>query len=301
MGQNTQDLGPESSDRSALYLVEDPPVVPVVVFQPQGDTVGNEYQKYMQRRNLSPRTIRLWTETKARFATWLGRCTLTATHREIEEWLWEAQPDLAPASRHAYRKGLRSFYQWAIREGILDVDPTDRVPTPNLPTYRPHPMPTPLLITALNTANTEMRAWLCLGCYQGLRVAEMSSLLWSDVDDQNITVMGKGRKQRTVPSHPAALEAIRALPVNGSRVLGGSNSQKISHHGSVFLKALGVTSQRPMHSLRAWYATELYRASGFDLLLVRDMLGHGSTDTTAIYVGVADGAAAAAVSKLKAA
>ncbi len=262
-----------------------------------GDILAT-FHDWMTRRNLSPQTIRLWVETRARFAEWLGKCTLYATTDDIEEWLWEVQPDLAPASRAAYRKALRAFFQWSVREGHIDVDPTDRVPTPKLPVYRPYPMLTPMLLRAIDTADVEMRAWICLGCYQGLRVAEMSSLLWADVNDENLTVMGKGRKQRTVPTHPQALEAMRALSFTDDLVLGGTTPQKISHYGTTFLRGIGARSTRPMHSLRAWYATELYRASGFDLLLVRDMLGHTSTDITALYVGVGDDAAAKAVSVL---
>lgn len=37
------------------------------------------------------------------------------------------------------------------------------------------------------------------------------------------------------------------------------------------------------HSLRHWYATEVYRASGGDLLLTQRLLGHASLATIAIY------------------
>ncbi len=257
------------------------------------------YHKWMQQRNLSPETVKLWDGVHCRFADWYDHDILKAGSSDIEEWLWEVNPHLAASSRHTYRKALRSYYQWAMRDGLIVADPTDKVPAPKLPTYRPHPMPTELLHKALIAATTTMRALICLGCYQGLRVAEMASLLWADVNHQDITVVGKGRKQRTLPSHPDTLDALWELPRDGPKVMSGMASQTISVTGAAFLRSLGVRSARPMHSLRAWYATELYRASGFDLLLVRDMLGHGSTNTTALYVGLADGAATRAVLKLK--
>lgn len=53
----------------------------------------------------------------------------------------------------------------------------------------------------------------------------------------------------------------------------------------------GATRVRP-HRLRHTYATELAGA-GIDLLVLRDLMGHGSPETTAQYVHLAPEALAA--------
>lgn len=40
------------------------------------------------------------------------------------------------------------------------------------------------------------------------------------------------------------------------------------------------------HSFRKWYATEIYKANGFDIALVQRLLQHSSTATTQRYIGI---------------
>ena len=40
------------------------------------------------------------------------------------------------------------------------------------------------------------------------------------------------------------------------------------------------------HSFRKWYATEIYKANGYDIALVQRLLQHSSTSTTQRYIGI---------------
>jgi site-specific recombinase XerD len=40
------------------------------------------------------------------------------------------------------------------------------------------------------------------------------------------------------------------------------------------------------HSFRKWYATEIYKANGFDIALVQRLLRHSSAATTQRYIGI---------------
>ena len=40
------------------------------------------------------------------------------------------------------------------------------------------------------------------------------------------------------------------------------------------------------HSFRKWYATEIYKANGFDIALVQRLLQHSSASTTQRYIGI---------------
>lgn len=42
------------------------------------------------------------------------------------------------------------------------------------------------------------------------------------------------------------------------------------------------------HSFRKWYATEIYRANGNDILLVQRLLQHSSPSITRRYIGISD-------------
>ena len=40
------------------------------------------------------------------------------------------------------------------------------------------------------------------------------------------------------------------------------------------------------HSFRKWYATEIYKANGYDIALVQRLLQHSSAATTQRYIGI---------------
>ena len=40
------------------------------------------------------------------------------------------------------------------------------------------------------------------------------------------------------------------------------------------------------HSFRKWYATEIYKANGYDIALVQRLLQHSSANTTQRYIGI---------------
>jgi site-specific recombinase XerD len=52
------------------------------------------------------------------------------------------------------------------------------------------------------------------------------------------------------------------------------------------LAAVGLDPRYATHSCRHTYATHLYRASGADLEIVQEQLGHASIKTTTIYAKV---------------
>ena len=51
-------------------------------------------------------------------------------------------------------------------------------------------------------------------------------------------------------------------------------------------KKAGLPSHYSIHSLRHTYATNLYKASGYNLRLVQKQLGHSSPSITQVYADV---------------
>lgn len=260
------------------------------------------YTEYMQRKNLTSKSITQWAMVARRWSEWFDGDHWQATGDDVEAWLWDAQPHLKATSRRNYLKGLRSFYVWGQRTGRCGHDPTADVVKPREPVLRPDPVQTADVRRAIDSAGPVMAAVLSLAAYAGLRCAEISALRWRDIDDTGIRVQGKGRRERRVPLHPqiaGALEPLRHDPAPDGRIFGWS-PEMVSQRGSAYLRALGVDVRKPMHGLRAWFATRLYEVSGHDLLLVRETLGHSSVHTTAMYAQVADDAAASAVASIAA-
>jgi integrase/recombinase XerC len=143
----------------------------------------------------------------------------------------------------------------------------------------------------------------------GLRSAEVRALRLADVDMgmRRVRVVGKGDRERLVPIEGAFFDEcaayLRTERPSGCRtpecfvvLRGPTRGGRISEAGlrkvfRVHRSRTGATRVRP-HRLRHTYATEL-AAAGIDLLVLRELMGHASPETTAKYVHLAPEALAA--------
>jgi integrase/recombinase XerC len=151
----------------------------------------------------------------------------------------------------------------------------------------------------------------------GLRAAEVRSLLLMNVDRgmRRVRVVGKGNKERTVPVDAAFFVELGNY-LRSERPPGCSTSEcfvvlRGPTRGAAMTEAgmrrifrthrerSGSTRVRP-HRLRHTYGTELATA-GIDLLVLRELMGHSSPETTAAYVHLSSETLAAEFAKARAA
>ena len=151
----------------------------------------------------------------------------------------------------------------------------------------------------------------------GLRAAEVRSLRLADVDRgmRRVRVVGKGNKERTVPvdrvfftelgnylrserppgcATPECFVVLRG-PTRGSALTEAGMRRIFRTHRA----RSGSTRVRP-HRLRHTYGTELATA-GIDLLVLRELMGHASPESTAAYVHLSSDTLAAEFAKARAA
>jgi integrase/recombinase XerC len=153
-------------------------------------------------------------------------------------------------------------------------------------------------IADLRTARDRAMALLML--LGGLRAGEVRALLLSDVDQglRRVRVTGKGGRQRVVPvdgvfftelANYLRIErapgcrtrecfvVLRGPTAGGPLTEAGMRRIFRSHRATA-----GTPRVRP-HRLRHTYGTQL-AAAGMDLLVLRELMGHASPETTAGYV-----------------
>jgi integrase/recombinase XerC len=134
----------------------------------------------------------------------------------------------------------------------------------------------------------------------GLRAGEVRSLRLADVDQglRRVRVVGKGAKERVVPVDRAFFTEVAAYlrkerpqgcatPECFVVLRGPTRGQPMTEAGMrrifrTHRARSGATRVRP-HRLRHTYGTELATA-GIDLLVLRELMGHASPETTAGYV-----------------
>jgi site-specific recombinase XerC len=259
-------------------------------------------RREQERRALSPAYINDGGYVVASFAAWLApRSILLAQREDIETWIDTLE--IGIGARRNYIGHLHCFYVFLADLNESFVPPTTKVRRPRQPRNLPRPIDDADLALR-ESPNDEMRAWLLLGAYQGLRCQEIAGIDVEDVRFTDSTLLvrrGKGRRERGVPLHPQVHIALRRVAFpragavfrmrDGRRVPPYVVSQRINRH----LSNLSVPSTA--HALRHWFGTNLLRDT-HDLRVVQEMLGHSSVATTQIYTAFDNQVAAAAVCRL---
>lgn len=255
----------------------------------------------MLAEGLSPNTIRLRLCTLTLAARSAGKPADQLDADDLRTWL---AGHSNPNTRATYFGVVSAFFDWMVREGRLQKNPTAVIRRPRVPRGAPRPVSTPALHAILDSCTPRARIMLLLAAYQGLRAGEVANVRGDDVDLDagTLRVRGKGGVEAVLPLHPdiALLAASmpargwwfpspknRGLPVRSSAVTGA-----VRH-------ACGLAGLRThgAHPLRHWYGTWLVR-SGADLRTAQTLLRHASLATTAIYVEVTEDSRRSAVLRL---
>ncbi|MDQ0865704.1 tyrosine recombinase XerC [Arthrobacter globiformis] len=231
----------------------------------------------------------------------------------LRRWLGSQSEAGASRSTLARRAATaRAFTSWALREELIQTDPSLRLQAPKRDASLPGVLQQQQLARLLADLNEAAkdgdpmalrnRAMVELLYATGVRVGELAGLDVDDLDPDRRTlrVLGKGNKERTVPyGLPAALAVddwLRrgrgklAAADSGPALFLGARGRRVDQRQvrSVvkgLFEGLGDTSATGPHSLRHTAATHLLDG-GADLRAVQEILGHSSLATTQIYTHV---------------
>lgn len=203
---------------------------------------------------------------------------------------------------------IRSFFNYAEREGHFKNAALAAVRSPKLP----HAVPKPLSIDAAGrvmsegeSAAGEKPAWvaardravllLLYAC--GLRISEALGLTPRQAEANPLRITGKGSKERIVPMLPQVRDALHVYKSLAPFALadnepmfrgekGGPLSPRIIQILIERLRgALGLPDTATPHALRHSFATHLL-SNGADLRVIQELLGHASLSTTQVYTEV---------------
>jgi integrase/recombinase XerC len=269
--------------------------------------VLDKFRTHLRLRNLAPASIDQRFRALRRLSVFVDRKPLVELELDdLDEW-WTDCLRLQPEGRACELSHVRSFYRWAVVEGVVEVDPTRRLIRPKLARRLPRPIDDDRLSVALEAApNDRLRVILILAAFAGLRAGEIARLRVEDLafhEDPAVLIVrkGKGSKDRVVPMADVVAHELRAFLGGRARgfvigrldgVPGQCPEYRVSQVANQFLHGQGIPET--LHQLRHRFGTTLYRRSR-DLRLVQEVLGHASPVTTAGYAAFAPEQAAAAV------
>ncbi|MDR1240070.1 MAG: tyrosine recombinase [Treponema sp.] len=201
---------------------------------------------------------------------------------------------------------LRSFFRFAVDEGLRKDNPAAILENPRRRLRLPEVLPKEAVARILAAVNTRTplgirnRAVYELIYSAGLRISEAVGLNLQDLDLPGgiARVTGKGNKERLVVFGPEALFWLKrylgearpliAGPRRSAALFIGRSGRRLSRKGLwknyTRFTALAGTGSR-LHALRHSFATELL-TGGADLRSVQELLGHADLATTQIYTHV---------------
>lgn len=201
---------------------------------------------------------------------------------------------------------VRSLFGFLVNEGVVSKDPTEDLSSPRVGRSLPETLTVEevekLLATASRGDTPEARrdqAMLELLYATGMRVSELVSLNLEDMDLEHgvVRCFGKGSKERVIPVHQQAVDALRDYLRNirpliknrrsGQAVFLNRRGERLTRQGFWLIlkghaRRAGIKSRITPHMLRHSFATHMLRG-GAPLRHVQELLGHASITTTQIY------------------
>jgi integrase len=261
----------------------------------EGSEAVRVHVAWMMRRGLRPNTIKLRTRVLRRLEIHAGKSLLLVTLDDLRAFLDRLDDQ---GSRAAERSQVRSFYQWCVLEGRLEIDPSVRLESIRKRKYLPRPISDEKLAKALVAPPERVAPMLWLAAYAGLRACDIAQLrgehLLFDHNPPMIFVEeSKGGKPRTVPMAPIlAAELPGRVPDYGWCFPYRDGSERplpphmISKLVNEYLHDMGITET--LHQLRHWFVSTAWKHS-HNLLACQQLAGHENPNTTKVYAWVDPG------------
>ena len=280
------------------------------------------YRGYLAlQRDLSEHTVRAYLVDIGDLLSFLGvggsdaepveAALATLDLADLRDWLAaQAASGHSRATLARRSASVRTFSTWAFEEGVLTSDVAARLRAPRVDNRLPGVLTVQqaaqlLKVAAELAADGNALAVRDLAIIEtlyatGVRVSELVGLDVADLDhsQRTLRVLGKGRKERTVPyGLPAAraLEAwlhrrgeICAVDAGGALFLGARGRRIDPRAVRDVVHRLCAAAQVPdlgPHGLRHSTATHVL-GGGADLRSVQELLGHSSLATTQRYTHV---------------
>ena len=282
-------------------------------------------------RKYSPRTVEAYRDDLRDFGRFMGWSAKGADplvvsaeqvrkvgEDDVKTWMLEMLEKEKQSPRSVKRKlsALRSFYRFLLRTGKVARDVTARVVPPKadkpLPVFfRPAEMEAALAPSGSpiegerfvdGESFENLRDLLIIEMlYQtGMRQAEMLGLQDKDLDLQQgqVRIFGKRRKERIVPFGPALAEQIKEYMEARAELITGPQTffVKQSKSGEVVpmtkntlynivrtrMGEVSTLKKHSPHVLRHTFATTMLD-NGADIRTIQALLGHASLSSTQVY------------------
>jgi len=224
--------------------------------------------------------------------------------------LYLKEREYAPSTVARKVAATKSFVHFLVTEDFIEDDPTATLDSPKVKKQLPKAIPSEemeLLLAEPAKRSTPKaqrdKAMLELMYATGMRATELVEL---DIDDINlpsssVRVIGKGDKERIIPIHARAVQAIETYLRKGRLQLLKDPDEKalflnprgkrLTRQGlwliiKDYVERAGLAPDITPHTFRHSFATHMLESKEATLVDVQQFLGHANISTTQIYTRV---------------
>ena len=267
-------------------------------------------------KNFSSHTIRAYNSDILSFLLWLDTTPLEQTdHTKLKDYLVFIQRfNYSKTTLSRKIAAIRTFYRFLYREKIIETNPANSVHAPKKNKSLPKFLTGKEIEQILNNikistpAGYRNRTILELLYATGMRISELSNLNFGNLnlEENEITVMGKGAKERIVLVSARAkdflekyIKTVRDMIAEEGTALSDSESSPVFINKTGYrlqpqsiravlndiVKKIELPKKVTPHVFRHSFATKLLE-NGADLRVVQELLGHASISNTQIYTHV---------------
>jgi site-specific recombinase XerD len=265
----------------------------------------------LARANHSPQTLRAYASDLAQLCAFHQGSVQEITPEVLRTFFWR-HAHLRLATRARKQAAVARFLTWAEQQDLLESNPMRKIDRVKLNPPQPRGVERGKIERILESIPARClrdRLFFRLLLETGLRVSEGLSLYLDDLDlsldNEHLTVTGKGGKRRTILlDDPHLVHQLRAYlkrmgykhgPLFRAEKNGRGGPlryQSMQERWDHYCSQVGVTCT--IHQLRHSHATELING-GVSLPTIRKRLGHKNLQTTLRYAEQTDGTADAEV------
>lgn len=266
-------------------------------------------------KNFSEHTVKAYQSDVLSFFIW---CNYLAPEKvnfnKLREYLHFIQKFNYKKTTIARKiAALRTFFKYLHKTQYISANPAENLTAPKKPKSLPKFLTDDEMMTLLDNVDINTpsglrnKAILELLWATGMRVSELSGLNFEDLnlDENEITVFGKGAKERIVLISERAKKYLTQYINTARPLIMKDNPQQLTEKSPVFVNKTGFRLQDKSirnaindvvdkidlpkhvtpHVFRHSFATRMIE-NGADLRVVQELLGHASISNTQIYTHV---------------
>jgi integrase/recombinase XerD len=252
----------------------------------------NDFSNYLKIKGMSQSTIEAYQHDLNKLLNHLDKDITTASYQDLNDFILRLNSSPRTISRKI--SSIQSFFKYLEKMKLIKNNISEELEKPKIPKSLPKYLKENEgldLLSSIYSKRDLAIITLFLNC--GMRISELISINRSQIENDTLTIVGKGNKERVVYLNEYCFHVLKEYlqqRKDNNEALFISNYNKRISKSAVqklvkkYLTKIG-RGDLSTHKLRHTAATSLLQ-NGVDIVEIKEILGHESIATTQIYTHV---------------